>query len=147
MLASAAMKESSESPSWLGLRHLALRVKNLSRSRLFYETCLGMKVVWAPDPQNIYLSSGPDNLALHEVPEGTNLYTGPDHPLDHFGFMVRRKEDVDFIAQQMEQTGAPIAQKVRLHRDGSYSFYMNDPDGNRIQVLYEPRLTEAMNTP
>ena len=31
----------------------------------FYTDLLGFAVEWEPDPDNIYLSSGIDNLALH----------------------------------------------------------------------------------
>jgi hypothetical protein len=27
---------------------------------------------------------------------------------------------------------------LKQHRDGSYSFYLSDPDLNTIQVLFEP---------
>ena len=57
-------------PGIKGLWHLALRVKDVSRSRAFYEGLFGMNVVWAPDPDNLYLSSGRDNLALHQIPPG-----------------------------------------------------------------------------
>src|SRR3970040_2316753 len=52
-----------------GLRHLALKVTDLARSRKFYEEFFGMQVVWEPDPENVYLSSGRDNLALHLIPQ------------------------------------------------------------------------------
>ncbi|MEK7286919.1 MAG: VOC family protein [Nitrospirota bacterium] len=123
-----------------GLWHLALRVKNLAQSRTFYCDLLGMKVVWEPDPENIYLTLGKDNLALHQIPSGTQLIQAAQHPLDHFGFMVESKAHVDYIAAKMEQSKIAIVTPVRLHRDGSYSFYINDPDGNRIQFLYDPHL-------
>jgi predicted enzyme related to lactoylglutathione lyase len=37
--------------------------------------------------------------------------------------------------------GAVIAKPPKLHRDGSYSFYFTDPDGNVIQALYEPAIS------
>ena len=52
----------------MGMRHIALNVKDVERSKAFYQDILGMEVVWQPDPQNAYLSSGTDNLALHETP-------------------------------------------------------------------------------
>ena len=55
-------------PPLQGLRHLALRVRDIRESKDFYLRIFGLKVVWEPDPQNCYLSSGIDNLALHEVP-------------------------------------------------------------------------------
>ncbi|NIV49254.1 MAG: VOC family protein, partial [Gammaproteobacteria bacterium] len=32
----------------------------------FYCEVLGMRVVWRPDEQNVYLTNGADNLALHQ---------------------------------------------------------------------------------
>ena len=57
-----------------GMRHIALKVRDVARSKSFYQDILGMEVVWEPDPQNVYLSSGCDNIALHEVSE--NFATG-----------------------------------------------------------------------
>ena len=124
-----------------GLRHLALRVTDLSKSRAFYQTLLGMKVVWEPDPQNLYLSSGSDNLALHQIPAGESIRQGEGQFLDHFGFIAESEEGVDEIAGKMKEAGVPILKPVKRHRDGSYSFYMTDPDGNAIQILYEPHLS------
>ena len=102
-----------------------------------------MKLVWQPDPQSVYLSTGIDNLALHEVPfeDRAAFRSGNDQPLDHMGFVVSRPEAVDVIRQQMEEAGVHIIKPPRRHRDGSYSFYMEDPDGNAIQILYEPHIS------
>lgn len=124
-----------------GLRHLALRVTDLERSRAFYQGLLGMSVVWEPDDQNLYLSSGSDNLALHQVPQGGSLKQGEDQFLDHFGFIAASETGVDEIAVKMKEAGVPILKPVKRHRDGSYSFYMADPDGNVIQILYEPHIS------
>jgi len=37
--------------------------------------------------------------------------------------------------------GGAIAKPPKRHRDGSYSFYFSDPDGNIIQALYEPNIS------
>ena len=60
-------------PPLLGLRHVALNVRNVRRSLEFYSSILGMKLEWMPDEQNAYLTSGRDNLALHQLPEGSIL--------------------------------------------------------------------------
>ena len=102
-----------------------------------------MKVVWEPDPQNIYLSSGIDNLALHEIrpEERESFRLGSDQPLDHLGFLVDSPQTVEVLAKQMSKAGVPILKPPRQHRDGSHSFYMADPDGNAIQILYEPHIS------
>lgn len=135
-------------PFHSGLRHLALRVSDLRRSRAFYERFLGMKVVWEPDGENIYFSSGNDNLALHQIPAAElNAYQpGSGQRLDHFGVIVESPQAVDaFFADVQHDAarfGATIAKPPKQHRDGSYSFYFTDPDGNMIQALYEPTVSK-----
>lgn len=121
-----------------GLRHLALNVSDVSASLAFYTTLFGMRVVWQPDPDTVYLSSGCDNLALHRVSAGE--LQGGQH-LDHFGFLVPRPEDVDQAAEILASQKIPIVAAPRTHRDGSRSLYCKDPDGNVIQILYEPTLS------
>ncbi|MCW5786557.1 MAG: VOC family protein [Nitrospira sp.] len=130
-----------------GLRHLALRVTNLARSRVFYERLLGMKVVWEPDPDNVYFSSGSDNLALHQIGQTELAQYQPPRGqlLDHFGVILESPAHVDDLFREVQreggQYGANIAKPPKQHRDGSYSFYFTDPDGNVIQALYEPTIS------
>jgi len=123
-----------------GLRHLALRVNDLSRSRRFYEDLLEMKSVWQPDDFSLYLSSGCDNLALHQIPPGETLDL-KGQTLDHLGFIAQNEAEVDSIFEKMKAAQVPIVKPVKRHRDQSYSFYMADPDGNVIQILYEPNIS------
>jgi catechol 2,3-dioxygenase-like lactoylglutathione lyase family enzyme len=124
----------------LGLRHLALRVRDPQASKRFYSDCFGMRVVWEPDPDNVYLSSGPDNLALHR-----DAAVGPG-ALDHLGFIVDSRQEVDRLAEHFRGLGVTLAAEPRDHRDGSRSFYCLDPDGLRIQVLFEPTLSRQTIT-
>ena len=134
----------SEDPVPLkGMRHLAIRVRDMGRSRIFYENLLGLRLVWEPDQNNVYLSSGTDNLALHTIPkeEAPHYHQDVGQFLDHFGFIVESPELVETMAKKMEDAGVRILVPPRAHRDGSCSFYMADPDGNKIQILYEPSLS------
>jgi catechol 2,3-dioxygenase-like lactoylglutathione lyase family enzyme len=127
-------------PPLHGLRHLALRVSDIGKAKAFYVTIFGMKVVWEPDPQNVYLSSGADNLALHEISEGA-LKRAAVNPLDHFGFIARSPAIVDAWAEWATQQGVALVKPPKLHRDGSYSCYLADPDGNQIQIFYDPSIS------
>jgi catechol 2,3-dioxygenase-like lactoylglutathione lyase family enzyme len=122
-----------------GLRHVALRVRDLARSRRFYTDVFGFEVVWEPDPANSYLSSGCDNLALHQVDR--DLVIGKDQSLDHLGMVVTTPEMVDRAAELLRAHDVPILQEPKTHRDGSRSLYCRDPDGNVIQVLFEPGIS------
>jgi catechol 2,3-dioxygenase-like lactoylglutathione lyase family enzyme len=123
-----------------GMRHIALKVKDISRSKAFYQGVLGMDVVWEPDPKNLYLTSGCDNLALHELPQGVDHSPAPQQ-LDHFGFAVESIERVRELEQEFRAKGVKIVHPFKIHRDGSASFYCADPDGIIIQMLYEPHLS------
>lgn len=122
----------------LGLRHVALQVRELEACERFYVDLLGMSVEWRPDADNVYLTGGSDNLALHR-------YVGPPaeaarQRLDHIGFMLKRIDQVDAWHAFLVASGVKILKEPRTHRDGARSFYCADPDGNLVQLIYHPPL-------
>lgn len=125
---------------WLGLRHVALNVREMETSLRFYQEVLGLELEWQPDPDNAYLTSGADNLALHKA-EGISR-ENPFQHLDHFGFVVQTLEDVDSWAQRIRAQGIPLEKDPRTHRDGARSFYFRDPDGNQIQIIFHPPISK-----
>ena len=139
-----------ERPAHLGLRHLALNADHLEEMKSFYVDMLGFSVEWQPDADNIYLSSGTDNLALHRASSSAASPTaaqaavesaGVRSPLDHLGLLVREAGDVDRWAAFLESRGVTMAAKPRTHRDGARSCYFRDPDGNSIQIIHHPPIS------
>ncbi len=129
------MKSSTmERPTHAGLRHLALHARDLDAMVRFYVDVLGFTIEWQPDADNVYLSSGVDNLALHRA-AATRESNGA---LDHLGLIVRTPDDVDRWAAFLESRGIALAAKPRTHRDGARSFYFHDPDGNTVQIIHHP---------
>jgi len=119
-----------------GLNHVALYVQNFDACEKFYTDMLGMKIDWRPDPDNLYLTSGNDNLALHRAPE--NFSPAPHQHLDHIGFAIKTREDVDAWHDFLKTHEVVIKATPRDHRDGTRSFYCADPDGNVVQMIYYP---------
>ena len=120
-----------------GLRHLALNVKDVARAADFYRLVFGMTIVWQPDADNAYMSSGCDNLALHRGPVGDRSAQS----LDHLGFIVPTIEELEASYRWVQESQLDIVRPLRRHRDGSVSYYIRDPDDNVIQILYEPSIS------
>ena len=111
------------------LGHVAIRVKDVERAKTFYLS-LGMKLVWdAPDW--CYLESGPtkDGLAL----------LGPSYKAagPHFAFHFTDHDQVKKLHKQLRQSGVDVGD-LHAHRDGTSSFYLKDPEGNWLEMLYHP---------
>jgi catechol 2,3-dioxygenase-like lactoylglutathione lyase family enzyme len=140
------MKSSTmERPTHAGLRHLALNVRDLPAMKRFYVELLGFVVEWEPDPDNVYLSSGLDNLALHRSTALTtdrSASAGGAGALDHLGLIVRTPDEVDRWATFLESAGVPMSAKPKTHRDGARSCYFKDPDGNSVQVIHHPPISQ-----
>jgi catechol 2,3-dioxygenase-like lactoylglutathione lyase family enzyme len=133
-------------PTHQGLRHLALKVRDLDAMKRFYQDLLGFVVEWEPDEDNVYMTSGADNLALHRSTSLTTgrpapLAAGVPSPLDHLGLIVREPDDVDRWAAFLVGRGVAMEAQPRTHRDGARSCYFRDPDGNSVQVMYHPPIS------
>ncbi len=109
--------------------HIALRVKNLDRAKSFYLN-LGMQLIW-DDKDWCYLEAGKgkDGLAL----------LGPSYKAagPHFAFHFEEKEEVENIYLDLKNSGVKVA-PIHEHRDGTASFYMQDTEGNWLEMLYVP---------
>ncbi|MEO8401171.1 MAG: VOC family protein [Gammaproteobacteria bacterium] len=119
-----------------GLHHVALFVKNFAACEHFYTQLLGMLIDWRPDDNNLYLTTGNDNLALHRAPEDFN--PAKHQRLDHIGFFLAEREEVDVWFNYLKAHNVQIKALPKDHRDGTRSFYVGDPDGNTVQLIYYP---------
>ncbi len=126
-----------ERPAGLaGLRHVALFVDDLAAAEGFYVGLLGMIVEWRPDADNVYLTSGNDNLALHRLQ--TDAAMSGTQRLDHIGFILRTADAVDEWHAFLRQADVVISAEPRTHRDGARSFYCRDPSGVTVQMIFHP---------
>jgi catechol 2,3-dioxygenase-like lactoylglutathione lyase family enzyme len=125
-------------PATAGLHHVALRAKDPKTTATFYMELLGMRLEWQPDEHNYYLTSGSDNLAIHQgdIPQTAQR-------LDHIGFIIDHIEDVDNWHKFLVYKDVEIAQAPCTHRDGARSFYFKDPEGTVVQMIYHPPLSRG----
>ncbi len=121
-----------------GMRHVALFLENFEACEQFYTELMGMKLEWRPDPDNLYLTSGNDNLALHRA---NNVDMSGFQRLDHIGFIIESPEQVQAWYDYLLAHGVKMKTAPRQHRDGAHSFYCFDPDGNTVQIIYHPPIS------
>ncbi|HBH36666.1 MAG TPA: glyoxalase [Gammaproteobacteria bacterium] len=123
------------------MRHVALFVRDLEACISFYTSLMGMEVEWRPDEQNAYLTSGSDNLALHQALTDHERDESAQR-LDHIGFFQKNAEDVDHWFEFLQDHGVKMRTEPRIHRDGARSFYCYDPDGTVIQIIHHPPVAD-----
>jgi catechol 2,3-dioxygenase-like lactoylglutathione lyase family enzyme len=134
-------------PALLGIRHVALWVGDLTAAERFWTEVMGYAVEWRPDPDNVYLSGGRDNLALHRRTAGpaavaTAVATAVERSvLDHIGLAVPEAGDVDAWAAHLEAQAVPLERAPKTHRDGSRSLYFEGPEKLLIQIIHHAPLS------
>ena len=64
--------------------------------------------------------------------------------LDHLGLIVRSAADVDAWAAFLEDRGVALDAQPRTHRDGARSCYFSDPDGNQVQIIHHPPISDKV---
>ncbi len=98
--------------------HIAINVKNIDTSVQWYIDNLNVEVLYKDDTWAVLESAG-CKIAL----------TLPSQHPPHIGFVI----DEDFRKEK-------FSDKVfGKHRDGSLSYYAEDPDGNCIEYLIWPK--------
>jgi catechol 2,3-dioxygenase-like lactoylglutathione lyase family enzyme len=119
------------------LGHVAVRVQDIARAKAFYQS-LGLRLPWdANDWAYLQSPGNGDGVALLS-PEYTAA--GP-----HFAFHFDNREAVDAVHAELVTSGYPVG-PVHDHRDGTASFYLQDPEGNWLEILYEPVAGIPSNT-
>jgi catechol 2,3-dioxygenase-like lactoylglutathione lyase family enzyme len=111
------------------LGHVAVRVQDMARAKAFYQS-LGLRLTWdAPDWAYLQWPDTGEGIAL--LSPGYTV-AGP-----HFAFHFEQRAEVDQVRDQLVAAGHSCG-PVHDHRDGTASFYMQDPEGNWLEMLYEP---------
>ena len=125
-------------PALLGIRHVALFMRDLEAAERFWVDVMGYEVEWRPDADNVYLRGGSDNLALHRA---APTAPGAPGPLDHIGLAVPAAADVDAWAAHLADRGVALKAQPKTHRDGSRSLYLEAPEGLLVQIIHHVPMT------
>ena len=111
------------------LGHVAVRVQDMERAKHFYEQ-LGLRLTWdAQDWAYMQSPANGDGIALLSP---SYTAAGPN-----LAFHFSDRAEVDAVHDRLEAAGHRVG-PVHDHRDGTASFYLQDPEGNWLEMLYEP---------
>ena len=109
------------------INHITYNVRDKDAALRWYEEVLGLKQI----PKMV----NSDHLYWLQLPSGAMVHIienpeAPSTPSHHTAFEV---DDIEasrdyFLGQGVETT------EIQTRNDGQRAFYINDPDGNRIEL-------------
>ncbi len=116
--------------------HLVLRVKDVKRSRRFFEEMLGLPVVAENERGMVFFSTDvKDNhhmLALVPGKDGAATPT-PDHiGMQHVSFELGSFAELQEAYRRFKENGVPV--EYTTYHGVTKSVYFFDPDGNRLEL-------------
>jgi catechol 2,3-dioxygenase-like lactoylglutathione lyase family enzyme len=135
------LKAAPEAIGIESLGHVGIAVSNLENALHFYVGELGLKEAFRlnrPDgkPWLVYLQADNSSTFVELFP-GTKTPSSPPLPKPfHLGFFVK---DLQETLHKLQASGYPLPpdafkKAAKIEADGSLIYFIQDPDGNRIEL-------------
>ena len=116
-----------------GLTHIALPVKDVKRSSLFYQKVFGVKEMYrSPDFIQVQTPGSKDIVVFETQQKNLPKFK----PGFHFGFRLPKPSGVKSIIKTVENAGGKIKASGEFVPGEPYVFFY-DPDGYEIEVWFE----------
>lgn len=132
-----------EDPMIRNLAHLCLTVRDLDRSLGFYCGVLGMTPAFEfhndqGEKYGQYIHVG--GRTFIEIFKGDPAKRDDSQSYKHFCIEV---DDLDAVIARLKESGVEVSEK-KLGKDQSWQAWIEDPDGNRIELhCYTPQSKQA----
>lgn len=116
----------------LGLTHIALPVKDVKRSSLFYQKIFGVKEMYSyPDFIQVQ-TPGSKDIIVFET-QKKRVTTKKEF---HFGFRLPKPANLKPIIKKIKDAGGKIKETGEFVPGEPYVFFY-DPDGYEIEIWFE----------
>lgn len=124
------MKKFHEKPN-VYVSEVSIKVKNLENALTFYQNIIGFKVLEKSAGKAILTTNGKTPLLTLEQP--ADVIPKPDRSagLYHFAILLPSRTDLSVFLRHLLETGYPLGAADHYV---SEALYLNDPDGNGIEV-------------
>jgi|SRR5581483_5972206 len=132
-------------PKGFILDHVALIVHDIEASAAFYMKYAGMKIIHEREEHGVRVKwvQLPDQTDFMIVMiENKDFSSEGKHSMDHFGFHVNNREQIDSIASQAK---ADNCLKIDAYDGGPILGYLcevRDPDDNVLEFAYDQMAVE-----
>ena len=127
--------------------HVAIRVRDLKRSRKFYTEVLGLQLMnEIPELRAAFLSSGGRDhheVALLEI--GPQAEAPGATGMLHVAFRLQSEEELRSAYEELKARGIPIS--FTVNHGVSKSIYFQDPDGHGMELYCDNRPEEYAHMP
>ena len=126
------------------IEHIAVWVKDLEKTRTFYQKYFGAtsneKYVNPVKKFESYFLSFDNGCRLEimtraDIKESENLYESQQFGIIHFAFSAGSKEKVNELTEVLRNDGYTIAGEPRTTGDGYYESVILDPENNIIEIV------------
>ncbi|MDP9961877.1 VOC family protein [Chryseobacterium lathyri] len=125
------------------IEHIALWVRDLEKTRKFYQKYFGAVSNEkyhnsVKQFQSYFLSFGHgcrlEIMNRPDIQESENSYNSQQYGIIHLAFSTGSKEKVDELTEILRKDGYTIAGEPRTTGDGYYESVILDPEGNIIEI-------------
>ncbi|MCI0810541.1 MAG: VOC family protein [Chloroflexi bacterium] len=109
------------------INHITYNVKDKDAALKWYQEFLGVKQIpKMVDSDHLYWLQLPSGAMIHII-ENADAPSAPSH---HTAFEV---DEIEASHEYFNKKGIETTD-IQTRNDGQRAFYLNDPDGNRIEI-------------
>ena len=121
-----------------GLAHVAIKVTDLDRTLDFYINKLGF-----PEMMRLHNDKGEVWLVYLRITDDQYLEVFPGAENDRapgwnangMNHMCLAVDDIEALVKEIEAAGIPLLLPLKVALDGNKQAWIEDPDGNRIELM------------